>query len=205
MKLPKTTTILLASLMLAIMGLAATSQAASPTPRVGPSPTAKPKTTPAPSPTPAAASAPAEAAPAAEETITGETTPTPFPSPPTSPSPVPQLYLTKVEPYTANGKNWIRYSYDVQNKMSYPAPMWAPAPGLPPCGSNTNSSRTWVDFFKQDGTRLYGFCALSKPEDLGGIWFALEEGVIPPSWIYIEINDRQTNTKYKSNISETTM
>ena len=117
---------------------------------------------------------------------------------------MPQLYLTKVEPYTANNKNWIRYSYDVQNKMEYPPALFAPAPSLPPCGNNTNSSRTWVDFFRQDGTRIYGFCALGKPEDLGGIWFALEEGVVPPSWVYIEMNDRQTNTKYKSNLADTT-
>ena len=114
------------------------------------------------------------------------------------------LYLTSLEHYTANNKNFVRYKYDVLNRMDYPAALWAPAPGLPPCGSNANSSRTWVDFFKQDGTRIYGFCALSKPEDLNGIWFALEEGVIPPSWVYIEINDRQTNTKYKSNIADTT-
>ena len=113
------------------------------------------------------------------------------------------LYLTGVEYYTANNQNWIRYKYDVLNKMDYPAAMFAAAPNLPPCGANTNSSRTWVDFFKQDGTRIYGFCALGKPEDLGSIWFALEENVIPPSWVYIEMNDRQTNTKYKSNLADT--
>lgn len=134
-----------------------------------------------------------------------EATPTPFPSPPTSPSPVPQLYLTTHEYYTANGKNWVRYSYDVLNKASYPAALFAAAPNLPPCGNNANSSRTWVDFFNQSGQRLYGFCALGKPEDLGKIWFALEEGVVPPSWVYIEINDRQTNTKYKSNLADTTL
>ena len=55
------------------------------------------------------------------------------------------------------------------------------------------------------GKRLYGFCALSKPADLGKIWFAMEEGVIPPSYVYIELNDRQTNTKYKSNLADTTI
>jgi hypothetical protein len=82
--------------------------------------------------------------------------------------------------------------------------MFAPAPALPPCGKNTRSSRTWVDIFDQSGKRLYGFCALGKSADLAGIWFALEEDVIPPSWIYIEMNDRETNTKYKSNLADTT-
>ena len=163
MRLTKIVRMVLASLILAMMVIASTSQAA-------------------PTPTP---------------------TPTPTPSP--GPSPKPVLYLTKQEFYTANGKNWIRYGYDVFNKTDYPAALFAPAPGLPPCGNNHNSSRTWVDFFDQFGKRLYGFCSLGSPADLGKIWFSLEEGVIPPSWVYIEINDRQTNTKYKSNLADTTL
>ena len=27
--------------------------------------------------------------------------------------------------------------------------------------------------------------------------------MVPPSYIYIEMNDRQTNTKYKSNLADT--
>jgi len=122
---------------------------------------------------------------------------------PVPPNPV--LYLTGTEAYSANGKTWIRYSYDVLNKDQYPADLFAAAPGLPPCGLNTKSSRTWVDFFDSRGKRLYGFCALGKPADLNGIWFALEDGVVPPSYVYIELNDRQTNTKYKSNLADTTL
>jgi hypothetical protein len=122
-------------------------------------------------------------------------------SAPVLPNPV--LYLMGTEAYTAGGKQFIRYNYDVLNKGDYPDAMFAAAPALPPCGKNTKSSRTWVDIFDQRGKRLYGFCALSKASDLNKIWFALEEGVIPPSWIYIELNDRQTNTRYKSNLADT--
>ncbi|HEV7683309.1 MAG TPA: hypothetical protein VGO68_14365 [Pyrinomonadaceae bacterium] len=117
----------------------------------------------------------------------------------------PVLYLTSTEVYTASGKTYVRYNYDVLNKMDYPADMFAAAPALPPCGKNTKAARTWVDFYDQSGKQLYAFCALGKPGDLGQIWFGLEEGVIPPSWIYIEMNDRQTNTKYKSNLAETSL
>ncbi|MGH6786067.1 MAG: hypothetical protein ACREBO_04490 [Novosphingobium sp.] len=117
----------------------------------------------------------------------------------------PVLYMTGAEYYVAGGKNWVRYRYDVLNKAQYPADLFAPAPGLPPCGTNTNSARAWVDFFDSRGKRLYGFCALGNPADLGQIWFALEEGVIPPSYVYIEINDRQTGTKYRSNLADTTL
>ncbi|HYE27431.1 MAG TPA: hypothetical protein VEA61_04265 [Allosphingosinicella sp.] len=119
--------------------------------------------------------------------------------------PNPVLYLTGLEYYSAGGKNWVRHRYDVLNKDQYPAAMFAAAPALPPCGTNTNSSRSWVDFFDSRGKRLYGFCALGSPTDLGKIWFATEEGTIPPSYVYIVIHDRQTNTKYKSNLADTTL
>ena len=119
--------------------------------------------------------------------------------------PNPILYMTSSEVYTVNGTTFVRYQYDVLNKADYPADMFAPAPNLPPCGRNTNSSRTWVDFFDSRGNRLYGFCALGNPNNLGSLWFALPEGTVPPSYVYIELNDRQTNTKYRSNLADTTL
>jgi hypothetical protein len=120
------------------------------------------------------------------------------------PPPNPVLYMTHSEPFQQAGKQFIRYYFDVLNKSDYPAAMFAAAPELPPCGANTKASRTWLDIYDQRGKRLYGFCALGKPSDLGQIWFALESDVIPPSYVYIELNDRQTNTKYKSNLADTT-
>jgi hypothetical protein len=119
--------------------------------------------------------------------------------------PNPVLYFLGAEYYTVNGQAFVRYRYDVFNKDQYPADMFAPAPALPPCGANANSSRSWVDFFDQRGHRLYGFCALGSPNSMGSIWFALPEGQVPPSYVYIEINDRQTNTKYRSNLADTTL
>lgn len=124
-------------------------------------------------------------------------------NPPVLPNPV--LYLTSTEFYSTGGKDFIRYNYDVLNKDAYPDTIFASAPALPPCGANTKSSRSWIDIFDSRGKRLYGFCAFGKASDLGKIWFALEDGVVPPSYIYIEINDRQTNTKYKSNLADTTL
>lgn len=124
--------------------------------------------------------------------------------PRTLPNPI--LYLTKAEPYTVRGNDFMRYSYDVLNKDQYPAAMFAAAPGLPPCGANTNSARTWVDFFEnRTNRRIYGFCALGSPSDLGQIWFALPIDQLPPSYVYIELIDRQTNTRYRSNLADTVL
>ncbi len=123
-----------------------------------------------------------------------------------SAQPNPILYLTATEVYSTGGTTFMRYRYDVLNKSAYPAAMFAAAPRLPPCGANTNSARTWVDIFEnRTNRRIYGFCALGSPSDLGLIWFALPVDDIPPSYVYIEINDRQTNTTYRSNLADTVM
>ena len=119
------------------------------------------------------------------------------------PIPNPILFIVSQEFATVSGKQIVRYNYDVFNKDAYPAEMFAAAPSLPACGANRNASRTWVDFYDQQGKKLNGFCALGKPSDLGKIWVSFEVDTIPPSWIYIEMTDRQTNTKYKSNLAET--
>jgi hypothetical protein len=119
--------------------------------------------------------------------------------------PNPVLYFLGQEYLTINGKQVTRYNFDVLNKTDYPDDLFAASPNLPPCGKNTKAARTWVDIYDQSGKRLNGFCALGKSADLNGIWFSLDTDVIPPSWVYIELNDRKTNTKYKSNLSETTL
>ena len=119
--------------------------------------------------------------------------------------PKPVLVLSGIEPYQTGGKKFIRYKYLIENSSDYPDALFAAAPNLPPCGANAKASRTWVDIYDQSGKRLYGFCSLGKAADLNQLWFALEEGAVPPSWVYVELNDRGTNTKYKSNLAETVL
>jgi hypothetical protein len=119
-----------------------------------------------------------------------------------APLPNPVLAFRGVEFYESGGKSWTRYRYGIENAKDYPDELFAAAPGLPPCGANTKAARTWLDFYDQRGKRLYGFCALSSSKD--AIWFALEKDVVPPSYVYIELTDRQTKMIYKSNLTETT-
>lgn len=119
--------------------------------------------------------------------------------------PNPVLVFQGAEQYTASGGQFIRYKYFVFNSEVYPDALFAAAPTLPPCGSNTNSARTWVDLFDSRGKRLYGFCALGRASDLNTIWFGLPVDQVPPSYIYIEILDRQENKKYRSNLADTVM
>jgi hypothetical protein len=120
-----------------------------------------------------------------------------------TPLPKPMLYLQRVEYVQTGGKELTRYYFGVENSAAYPDAMFAASPSLPPCGQNAKASRTWVDIYAQDGKRLNGFCTLGKASDLDGIWFSLEADAVPPSWVYIELNDRANNTKYKSNLADT--
>ncbi len=114
--------------------------------------------------------------------------------------PAPDLVFVGTEDYEANGYQWTRYLLSVSNRDKYPAELFDPAPDLPPCGLNPNASRTWVRIFEADGTYLYGFCALSQPDDLDDLWFALPRGSTPPSAVCITLEDRVSGITYTSNL-----
>ena len=54
----------------------------------------------------------------------------------------------------AFGDEYTAYVLEVTNRSVYPDEFFAPAPHLPPCGSNTNSARTWVDIYDQDDNNI---------------------------------------------------
>ena len=114
-------------------------------------------------------------------------------------APNPQLAFKGAEKYTAGGKAFVRYRLEVLNRSSFPADLFTASPGLPPCGANANSARSWVDIYDEKGTRLYGFCALHTPDDLAKIWFAVAEGKTAPASVYIVVKDRLTQKSYTSN------
>lgn len=114
--------------------------------------------------------------------------------------PSPRLIYTGKEDYTVSGTTYTRYKLAVSNRDDYPASLFKPAPDLPPCGLNTNSARTWVNIYDSNGGYIYGFCALSNPSDLSGLWFAVPKGKAPPKSVYITLNDRRCKVVLKSNL-----
>lgn len=126
-----------------------------------------------------------------------------LPSPAAAQSlPNPEIVLTGTESYSTAAGKFTRYRFDVRNKDAFTTDLFTASPGLPPCGTNVNASRSWVDFYDATGKRLYGFCAIASSADLGTIWFAMPEGTPPPASVYIEIWDRLTNKRYRSNLVE---
>ncbi len=114
----------------------------------------------------------------------------------------PTIVLTGVEPFEVNGMPYRRYLLAVTNWGDFPAELFTPAPALPPCGSNPNASRAWVDIYRADGSRLYGFCALTDPAALQSLWFALPASENPPD-VYLTLRDRQCDITRTSNTVST--
>jgi hypothetical protein len=117
--------------------------------------------------------------------------------------PNPEIVLTGTEAYSTDAGKFTHYRFDVRNKGAFPADLFITSPGLPPCGTNANASRSWVDFYDASGKRLLGFCTIASSAELGTIWFSVPDGTPAPTSVYIEIWDRLTNKRYRSNLAET--
>ena len=117
--------------------------------------------------------------------------------------PAPDLIVAHAELYMASGQLYARYRLAVQNWAEFPDELFVASPGLPPCGSNPNSARTWVDVYDDGGLRLTGFCALTSAEGLNETWFSTAAGVPPPANVYITLHDRLCDLVYTSNLAGT--
>ena len=113
--------------------------------------------------------------------------------------PEPQIALVGMESYTASGGQFTRYKLAVVNRDDYPAELFQAAPDLPPCGSNTNAARAWVNIYDQNRDYIYGFCSLGSPADLADLWFAVPQGEAAPTKVYIALEDRRCGITYMSN------
>ena len=114
--------------------------------------------------------------------------------------PSPDLIYTGSEDYVIDSTEYTRYKLEVTNSVDFPDELFVPSPHLPPCGLNTDASRTWVDIYDNNDARLYGFCALSCSDDLNLIWFAKPKGTPPPASVYITLHDRECDITYTSNL-----
>jgi len=112
--------------------------------------------------------------------------------------PAPVIAQTDTDSFEGgDSTTYTRYNFTVVNNDQFPSSLFLPAPHLPPCGLNTEASRTWLDVYDNLDNRLYGFCGL---EDLNSFNFSTPATEAPPAGIYIKVNDRQCNITYKSNV-----
>ena len=119
--------------------------------------------------------------------------------PPITNIPNPQLVLRNTTHDEIRGRKFYRYHLSITNSAQYPSELFASSPDLAPCGNNTNASRTWVNIYNAENNGyLYGYCALSSPQELDRLSFAIEEGKAQPKSVYVELKDRRDNVIYRS-------
>ncbi|GJQ60940.1 MAG: hypothetical protein D8M57_19890 [Candidatus Scalindua sp. AMX11] len=112
----------------------------------------------------------------------------------------PVLEFLGTQDYVANGINYVSYKLSITNRSMFPEDLFFLNSDLPPCGSNYNSSRTWVKIYNtEDDSYIYGYCAFTSPEQLGQISFAVIQGGTPPAEVYVVLQDRLENIIYTSN------
>lgn len=93
---------------------------------------------------------------------------------------------------TVRGRDFQHVDIEVTNWELFSDEMFAPAPDLPPCGANTNASRTWVSVHDADNDhRLNSFCGFRRAEDLSSsVWFSRAVGTDLPKNVELRIHDR---------------
>lgn len=104
--------------------------------------------------------------------------------------PKPQLRFVGTSDGVNNGVAVRGYEFEVVNREEFDNELFIPSPALPPCGSNANASRTWVNIFNEKGARLYGWCVINSNADLASLRFLVEAARPQPKKIYIELLDR---------------
>lgn len=113
--------------------------------------------------------------------------------------PNPKLKFVEKREHTENGRRFTTFRLMVNNWEKYPEELFESAPNLPPCGINTNASRTWIDIYDQKGKRIYGFCAIKFAKELlNTLAFSIPEGATPPEKVFVVFFDREKKKFYKS-------
>ncbi len=98
------------------------------------------------------------------------------------------------------GNKFMQYTIAVSNWQILNDKLFVPSPDLPPCGSNTNSSRSWVDIIGVVGgrkQRLYGYCGLDSAKSLSKLSFNVPIDKLPQAMVLV-LNDRKTGKKLSS-------
>ncbi len=101
--------------------------------------------------------------------------------------------------------DFVNYRLSVTNWAEFADALFTPSPTLPPCGGNSSAARTWVDIFVDDGTRIYGYCALGSARALStDLYLPYARARPQPRGAYIQMVDRLCNRTVTSNVAALT-
>jgi len=113
--------------------------------------------------------------------------------------PKPKLKLIAVTDGVNNGFAVKVYEIEVVNRADISDEFFIAAPALPPCGTNTNASRTWINLYNEKSTRMYGWCGVKSNSELASLGFMIPAGEPQPKKIFIDLVDRAEGIVLRSN------
>jgi hypothetical protein len=106
----------------------------------------------------------------------------------------PVVQYLRTDSMLDNYGNLYRYHhFAITNAAAYAPELFAPSPKLPPCGFNTNSSRTWLQIYSNPTgplQQVYGYCGLS---DLSGEFSFFVSPSATETMFQVELYDRLLN------------
>jgi len=85
--------------------------------------------------------------------------------------PKPKLGFVRVEEFVNNGQPMRMYEIEIVNRVEFANELFTASPDLPPCGKNANASRTWINIYINNNSRIYGHCGISSNEELSSLKF----------------------------------
>ena len=98
-----------------------------------------------------------------------------------------------------SGMRFRMYEIEVVNRAEFPNELFVMAPDLPPCGRNTNASRTLITVYNEKGDRIFGHCAVNSNEKLKALMIMVAADAKQPTKVFVDFNDRQENKTVRSN------
>ena len=106
--------------------------------------------------------------------------------------PKPKFGFVRVSEHVNDGVAYRMYAVEVANRGKYDNDLFVPSPKLPPCGRNANASRTWLNIYNGNGTRIYGWCAINANGELASLKFNIPSANPQPRSLFTEFIDRHT-------------
>ena len=97
-----------------------------------------------------------------------------------------------------SGMRFRMYEIEVVNRAEFPNELFVMAPELPPCGRNTNASRTLITVYNEKGDRIFGNCAVNSNEKLKALMIMVAADAKQPTKVFVDFNDRQENKTVRS-------
>jgi len=113
--------------------------------------------------------------------------------------PKPRLGLIRTDDVTDKGRRLRIYTIEITNRTEFSDELFAASADLPPCGTNTNSARTWINVYVDNGRRVYGWCAIHSIAELSSLKFNIPADDPQPAKIYVDFVDRREGKIVKSN------